>query len=114
MFSCLHPTGPIEVLETRYTHHHTAFVSWRFDLSDHRYRVELKHGTVWGKRNIYINGEKVVRERKLIDGGSSHELYLPGVKKGVVTVKILALDLCFNYELLVDGVKLSEIDSSRY
>ena len=62
--------------------------------------VELKHGMLWGKRVVKVNGKERIRERQLVDEGSRYEIEMEMME---VSVVIKTMKWGFEYELLVNG-----------
>jgi Fas apoptotic inhibitory molecule (FAIM1) len=98
----------VQVTESFERDGQTNVVSWDIPIDGFTNHIELHHGTVWGKRKIKVNGEKVVRKFKFFDTGSSHKVRLGSHE---LTINIRPNGIGFDYEL---HIKKSKKKSSVY
>lgn len=105
-------TQVIEVQEDMTRDGSNNIIAWTFPIGEETFVIELQHGTTWGKRKIYVNDQKVLSKRKLIDDGSNHRLSLTS-KDNVtynieVSIKEGNLRAGFIYELYINGSPLED------
>lgn len=81
--------------------------NWTINLEDGTHTIELKHGTVSGKRSILIDGNPLElpsgEAKKVYDTGSTHSFTISGHE---AVVAIRSSGFSFEYELLVDGISV--------
>ena len=80
---------------------------WTINLEDGVHTIELKHGTISGKRSILVDGNPLDlppgEEKKAYDTGSTHPFMISGHD---CVVAIRSSGFSFNYELIVDGLNV--------
>jgi hypothetical protein len=76
--------------------------TWTIDVDGRQHVVELRHGVLFGKRAITLDGNEIELEKSgdLIDTGSEHRFDVDG---HACILKIRSSGLSFDYELFVDG-----------
>jgi hypothetical protein len=71
----------------------------------------LEHGLVSGKRQIFLNGDSIMKKKRPLDFGTTHKLVLPASQSGdghphemVVKIKMsVGLDAAWGYMFRIDG-----------
>lgn len=80
---------------------------WTINLEDGVHTVELKHGTISGKRSIFVDGKPLKllpgEEKKVYDTGSTHPF---NISDHDCVVIIRSSGFSFEYELTVDGISV--------
>lgn len=74
---------------------------WSVKLEDGTHSVALEHGFWGGRRVVTVDGNEVMRARRLIDTGSIHAFDLG---RHACYVVIASVGLAFRYDLVVDGI----------
>lgn len=75
--------------------------TWQLSLDGKPYQIILKHGAFSGKREIWVNGESVMKARITIDGGSEHH-FTVGTHPAEIGI-VANLTWKYEFYLLVDG-----------
>jgi hypothetical protein len=84
----------------RRENHNMAQRTWEVDVQGIHHTVNLKHGYWSGRREIFLDGQPLVKDRHLIDKGSQHPFSIDGrsCELGITTNGIT-----YDYYLLLDG-----------
>jgi hypothetical protein len=81
----------------------TNHVQWRTTNLPQNYQLDLYHGTLFGSREIKLNGQRILKDRKILDTGSNYEF---AVADNKFLLQIVAQDTQFEYKLIVNGQQL--------
>jgi hypothetical protein len=74
---------------------------WTFQLEDgSSHTVQLEHGYFSGKREIYLDNEFILEDKKMIDTGSAHSFQING---HICTVHIRTTGFSFKYDCTIDN-----------
>jgi Fas apoptotic inhibitory molecule (FAIM1) len=79
---------------------------WVVNIQGQPHKVRLKHGTITGKREIWLDDQQIVTDRHLVDFGSRHAFT---VQVSACEVVIITNGFTFDYNLLVDGVPVEAL-----
>ncbi len=75
--------------------------SWEVNIEGDTHTVHLRHGHYLGKREIWLDGQRIFEGRQLVDRGSQHQFLIgsSSCELGITTNGIT-----FDYYLLLDGL----------
>lgn len=79
--------------------------SWEITLDGKRHRVQLEHGFWSGKRIIYVDDQKVLKGKKMLDDGDNYIIHI-GSHICIVSIKVIVA--WFKYDLIVNDVSLEK------
>jgi hypothetical protein len=65
--------------------------------------VQLRHGTILGKREVMLDGSLVASGSRLIDFGTKHSFWI-GQHVGLVSIR--SNGFAFSYDFAIDGWSL--------
>lgn len=92
-----------DITENVYDRTTSTVVIWRITHKEDTRVIRLSHGKVFGGRTIRVDGEVVMKKRKIIDGGSTHPLLVTfGGHMLQIRIEIRTDGLKFTYHIHVD------------
>jgi len=80
-----------------------ADLTWEINIAGNSHTIRLKHGYFSGKREIWLDGQTIVKDRKLFDSGSIHQF---SIDSSSCELGIYTNGITFGYHLLLDGLPI--------
>ncbi|XP_066101578.1 fas apoptotic inhibitory molecule 1 isoform X1 [Saccopteryx bilineata] len=87
--------------------------TWEVALSDGVHKIEFEHGTITGKRVVYVDGKEEIRKKWMFKLVGKETFYV-GTAKTKATINIDAVtDFAYEYTLEINGESLKQYMEKR-